>query len=144
VAGAPISSAKLHQWLLHRANCPRRHKPFFATSTDGVHAAILTEHLLYIFPTSTKAKIAEIELIKKGAPDGTNISNVPWGLLYNGDTLFVFGQDAGPFTGAWVFKEDGSRAGIVHDDGGTLNIFNGGYGALAATKSPSRMPACKI
>jgi hypothetical protein len=113
---------------------PDEHRPFFATSTDGAHAAILTEHLLYIFATSTKAKVAEIELIKQGAPDGTNISNMPWGLLYSGDTLFVFGQDAGPFTGAWVFKEDGSRAGIVGDDGGTLNIFNGGYGVLGRDK----------
>ena len=106
-------------------------RPFFAASTDGAHAAIMTEHLLYIFATSTKAKVAEIELIKQGAPDGTNISNMPWGLLYSGD---VFGQDAGPFTGAWVFKEDGSRAGIVGDDADTLNIFKGGYGILGGDK----------
>jgi hypothetical protein len=109
-------------------------RPFFAASTDGAHAAILTQSLLYIFATGTKAKVAEIKLSDPSAPDGTNVSNMPWGLLYSGDTLFVFGQDAGPFTGAWVFKEDGSRAGIVGTDPGTFNIFNGGYGMLGRDK----------
>ncbi len=108
--------------------------PFFATSTDGAHAAILTQSLLYIFATGTKAKVAEIKLHDPNAPDETNVSNMPWGLLYSGDTLFVFGQDAGPFTGAWVFKENGSRAGIVGTDPGTFNIFNGGYGLLGRDK----------
>ena len=70
------------------------HRPFFATSTDGAHAAILTGRLLYIFATGTKAKVAEIELIKQDAPDETNVGNEPWGLLYSGDTLFVIGTDA--------------------------------------------------
>ena len=108
--------------------------PFFATSTDGAHAAILTQSLLYIFATGTKAKVAEIKLHDPNAPDETNVSNMPCGLLYSGDTLFVFGQDAGPFTGAWVFKENGSRAGIVGTDPGTFNIFNGGYGLLGRDK----------
>jgi hypothetical protein len=113
---------------------PDDHRPLFATSTDGAHAAILTERLLYIFATSTKAKVGEIELIKPDAPDGTNISNEPWGLIYNGDTLFVIGTDAGPFTGAWVFKENGSRVGSVSIDADALNIFKGGYGILGRDK----------
>ena len=92
--------------------------PFFATSTDGAHAAILTQSLLYIFATGTKAKVAEIKLTRPNAPDETNVSNMPWGLLYSGDTLFVFGQDAGPFTGAWVFKgERESRGDRWHRSG---------------------------
>ena len=109
-------------------------KPFFATSTDGAHAAIVTQSLLYIFATDTKAKVAEIKLNDPDAPDQSNVSNMPWGLLYNGDTVFVFGQDAGPFTGAWVFKENGSRSGIVGAAQGTLNIFDGGYGVLSRDK----------
>jgi hypothetical protein len=113
---------------------PDEHRPFFATSTDGAHAAILTEHLLTTFATSTKAKVAEIELIKSDAPDETNVSNVPWGLLYNGDTLFVIGADAGPFVGVWAFKEDGSRAGRVGTGEDYLNVFKGGYGILGRDK----------
>jgi hypothetical protein len=113
---------------------PDDHRPFFATSTDGAHAAILTERLLDIFATSTKAKVAEIDLVKQDAPDETNISNVPWGLLYNGDTLFVIGTDAGPFTGVWVFKQDGSRIGRIDVDAGPFNVFNGGYGILGPDK----------
>jgi hypothetical protein len=108
--------------------------PFFAVSTDGTHAAILTNTLLYIFATSTKAKVAEIELMKQGAPDETNVGNVPSGLLYSGDALFVIGSDAGPFVAAWVFKEDGSRAGRVGTGEDALNIFNGGYGILGRDK----------
>jgi hypothetical protein len=48
----------------------------------------------------------------------------------NGDTLFVIGTDAGPFTGVWVFKEDGRRVGQVRTDADALNIFQGGYGIL--------------
>ena len=113
---------------------PDDHRPFFATSTDGTHAAILTESVLYIFATSTKAKITEMELVKQGAPDETNISNVPWGLLYSGDTLFVIGTDAGPFTGVWVFKDNGSRVGRVSANADALNIFKGGYGILGPDK----------
>jgi hypothetical protein len=109
-------------------------RPFVATSTDGAHAAILTEHFLYIFATSTKAKVAEIELMKEGAPDDTNEGNVPWGLLYSGDTLFVIGNTAGPFTDALVFKEDGSRAGGVRTGVDPINIFKGGYGILGRDK----------
>jgi hypothetical protein len=109
-------------------------RPFFATSTDGAHAAILTDRLLYIFATGTKAKVAEIELIKQDVPDETNVGNEPWGLLYSGETLFVIGTDAGPFTGVWVFKEDGSRVGRVSTDVDALNIFQGGYGILGRDK----------
>jgi hypothetical protein len=109
-------------------------RPFFATSTDGAHAAILTERLLYIFTTNTKAKVAEIDLVKQDAPDDTNVGNEPWGLLYNGDTLFVIGTDAGPFTAVWVFKDNGSRLGMIGTDEDALNIFNGGYGILGRDK----------
>jgi hypothetical protein len=113
-------------------------RTFFAASTDGAHAAILTEHLLYIFATSTKAKVAEIELIKSDAPDETNLGNEPWGLLYSGDTVFVIGADAGPFIGVWVFKDDGTRAGRISADASpdsdALNIYNGGYGVLGRDK----------
>jgi hypothetical protein len=105
--------------------------PFFVTSTNGVHAAILTEHLLYIFATINKAKVTEIELMKPGASDDTNEGNVPWGLLYNGDTLLVIGNTAAPFTDALVFIEDGSRLGKITTDANVLNIFKGGYGILS-------------
>jgi hypothetical protein len=113
---------------------PEDHRPFFATSTDGAHAAIMTERLLYIFATNTKAKVAEIELVKQDAADDTSVGNEPWGLLYSGDTLFVIGTDAGPFTGVWVFKQDGSRVGRISTDEDVLNIFNGGYGILGRDK----------
>jgi hypothetical protein len=108
--------------------------PFFATSTDGVHAAILTRSDLYIFATNTKAKVAEIELRKEDAPDDTNVGLESWGLLYNGNTLFVIGTAAGPGTSAWVFKDNGSRAGSISADEDALNIFNGGYGILGRDK----------
>jgi hypothetical protein len=108
--------------------------PFFATSTDGAHAAVLTKSDLYIFATNTKAKVAEIELRKEDAPDDTNVGLESWGLLYNGNTLFVIGTAAGPGTSAWVFKDDGSRAGGINTNGDALNIFNGGYGILAGDK----------
>jgi hypothetical protein len=113
---------------------PDDNRPFFATSTDGAHAAVMTDHLLTIFATNTKAKITEIELVKADAPEATNISNQPWGLLYNGDTLFVIGSDAGPFIGVWVFKQDGSRAGRVGSEEYPLNLFKGGYGILGPDK----------
>jgi hypothetical protein len=109
-------------------------RPFFVTSTNGAHAAILTEHLLYIFATSNKAKVGEIELMKPGTSDDTNEGNVPWGLLYNGDTLLVIGNTAGPFTDALAFKEDGSRLGRITADASDLNIFKGGYGILSRDK----------
>jgi hypothetical protein len=113
---------------------PTDHRPIFATSTDGAHAAVLTGDLLDIFETSTKTKVAEIGLTKADAPAETNVSNVPWGLLYNGKTLFVIGTDAGPFTGVWVFKENGDRAGQISIDADRLNIFRGGYGILGGDK----------
>ena len=123
------------------APIPENHdsvKTFFAISTDGAHAAILTPDLLYVFATGTKAKVAEIQLNKPGAPDNTNIGNEAWGLLFSGDTLFVFGADAGPFVGAWVFKDDGSRVGRISSgtgaDGEPLNVFMGGYGILGRDK----------
>jgi len=113
---------------------PDEHTAVFATSTDEAHAAILTGTVLYIFETGTKAKVAEIPLVKSDAPDATNVSNVPWGLLYNGDTLFVIGMDAGPFSGATIFKENGDRAGTVGTGADVLNIFQGGYGILGRDK----------
>jgi hypothetical protein len=113
---------------------PNENRPFLATSTNGTHAAILTRQILYIFDTSTKAKITEIELIKADDPDETNISNEPSGLLYNGTTLFVIGADAGPFIGAWIFEESGKRAGSVTTDANALNLFKGGYGILSSDK----------
>jgi hypothetical protein len=113
-------------------------KTFFATSTDGAHAAILTPDRLHVFATSTKAKVTEIELNKPGAPDNTNLGNEAFGFLYSSDTLFVFGADAGRFLGAWVFKEDGSRAGRVSAptgaDSEAFNVFFGGYGILGRDK----------
>jgi hypothetical protein len=113
---------------------PDDHKPFFATSTDGAHAAILTERLLYIFTMNTKAKVAEIELRKENTPDETNVGNMPWGLLYSGDTLFVIGIDAGPFATVWVFKENGNRIGLISTSEAAVNIYQGGYGILARDK----------
>jgi hypothetical protein len=108
--------------------------PFFANSTDGTHAAVLTRSDLYIFATNTKAKVAEIELRKEDAPDDTNVGLESWGLLYNGDTVFVIGTAAGPGTSAWVFKDNGSRSGSIRADEDALNIFNGGYGILGRDK----------
>jgi hypothetical protein len=113
---------------------PDDHRPIFAVSTDGAHAAVLTGDVLDIFETSTKTKVAEIGLSKPDAPPETNVSNVPWGLLYNGKTLFVIGTDAGPFTGVWVFKENGDRAGRIGINSDPLNIFRGGYGILGGDK----------
>jgi hypothetical protein len=113
---------------------PDDSRPFFAASTNGAHAAILTGSLLYIFATNTKAKVAEIDLFKQDAPEETIVGNMPWGLLYNGDTLFVIGTDAGPFTGVWVFKEDGSRVGQIRTDADNLNIYRGGFGILGRDK----------
>jgi hypothetical protein len=100
----------------------------FATSTDGLHAAIMNQTFLYIFATNTKTKVAEIGLTN-------DVTNAPWDLVYNSDTLFVIGADAGPFIGVWAFKDDGSRAGVVTvppDQAGDnrLNIYKGGYGIL--------------
>ena len=100
----------------------------------GCTRAILAGGLLYIFETSTKAKVTEIELAKADEPDETNVKNAPFGLLYDGNTLFVIGADAGPFIGVWVFKENGSRAGRVGTDADPLNIANGGYGILNSNK----------
>ena len=101
----------------------------FAASSNGSHAAIMNQTFAYIFATDTKAKTAEIELT-------TDVKNAPWDLVYNGNTLFVIGADAGPFIGVWAFKDDGSRAGPVTDQAGndSLNIFSGGYGILESDK----------
>jgi len=109
-------------------------KPFFAISTDTKHAAILTAERLTIFDAKTKAKTAEIELNKSDAPEDTNVSNASWGLLYNDDTLFVIGSDAGPFIGVWVYKENGERAGRVNIGENAVNIFNGGYGIFGGNR----------
>ena len=117
-----------------------RPRPFFAASTDGAHAAILSEGsddglgVIYIFETGTKKKITEIPVYKPDAPEGTNVGNAPWGLLYNGDTLFVIGSDAGPAIYATVFKENGDRAGAVLDGDTALNLFKGGFGILGRDK----------
>jgi len=109
-------------------------RSFFAASTSGSRTAILTSDLLYIFETSTKNKLTQIELAKHGAPDETNVGNMPWDILYNGDTVFVIGADAGPFIAAWVFKDNGDRAGQVRAGAGAVNIFRGGYGILGHDK----------
>jgi hypothetical protein len=113
-------------------------KTFFATSTNGAHAAILTPDRLFVFAANTKAKVTEIELNEPGAAENTNIGNEAFGLLYSGDTLFVFGADAGPFVGVWVFKEDGTRAGKISSgvgaDNEAFNVFMGGYGILGRDK----------
>jgi hypothetical protein len=36
----------------------------------------------------------------------------------------VIGTDAGPFTGAWAFKDNGGRAGRVSTDADALNILD--------------------
>jgi hypothetical protein len=113
---------------------PEDRRPFFTISTDGAHAAILTDKLLYIFQTSTKAKVTEIRLTKQDAPPETNVTNMAWGLLYSGDTLFVVGTDAGPFVGVWVFKENGERGGAVSSHVDPFNIFGGGYGILGSNE----------
>jgi hypothetical protein len=112
-------------------------KLIFATSTDGAHAAIVTSgsdsegDAIYIFETGTKKKTVEIPLVKPDAPDNTNVSNAPVDLLYNGDTLFVIGSDAGPAIGATAFKENGDRGGtVMGDDDDPVNLFRGGYGIL--------------
>jgi hypothetical protein len=105
---------------------PSDDRVIFATNTDGSHAAIMNQTFLYVFVTNTKAKVAEIKLTD-------DVTNAPWDLVYNGDTLFVIGADAGPFIGVWVFKDDGSRAGpvtIPPDQADGLNIYKGGYGIL--------------
>ena len=125
--------AELHRRLLHRANPRKRNQAILRHQYGRRACRDRDRRLLYIFATDTKAKVAEIKLKDPDAPDQSNVSNMPWGLLYNGDTVFVFGQDAGPFTGAWVFKENGSRSGIWRRSR-TLNIFNGGYGVLGRDK----------
>ena len=111
-------------------------RPFFAASTDGAHAAILNQNLLYIFATGTKVKVAEIKLHDPNAPDETNVSNMPWGLLYSGDTLFVFGQDAGPSPGAWVFKATGVAPGSSAPIRAPSISSTAGMACSAVTKSP--------
>src|SRR5262249_32259306 len=103
-------------------------RPFFATSTDDAHAAILTGERLYVFETSKKTKVAEIDIRKADSNDEIYVTNAPWGLLYNGDTLFVIGADAGPFIGVWMFKQNGNRAGGVRSQDTAFNIYSGGYG----------------
>jgi hypothetical protein len=103
-------------------------RPFFATNRRSACRDPDRKPPLH-FRDEYEGQSHRNRAVQTRCPRRHRVGNEPWGLLYNGDTLFVIGTDAGPFTGVWVFKEDGSRIGQV-----SLNIFQGGYGILGRDK----------
>jgi len=107
----------------------------WATSTDGAHAAILRDYVLYVFDTSTKAQTAVIPLSDEKAAENTNVSNEPMEILYAGNAIYVVGADAGPYTAVWSFKDDGTRAGIIppnssDERSGGYSVYGGGVNVI--------------
>lgn len=105
----------------------------YATSTDGAHAVILRDGILYVFDAKTKKQVRAIALRDDKAPDDTNVGNDPYELLYVGNAIYVAGTDAGPYQAVWAYKDDGKRTGLVKDDGadaGGFSVFAGGVNVL--------------
>ncbi|MFT3733035.1 MAG: hypothetical protein QM780_16735 [Hyphomicrobium sp.] len=107
----------------------------WATSTDGTHAAILRENVLSIFDTVSKAQTVTIALSDDNAPEKTNVGNEPMEILYVGHSIFIVGADAGPFTGVWAFKDDGTRLGIIDPKAhkttsGHFSVYAGGVNVI--------------
>lgn len=112
------------------------------TSTDGAHVGVIPtgQHVmpLYIFDAATKKLVRSILLADDKAPANTSITNAVQDAYYLGDTVYVVGTDAGPYTAVWAFGDDGTRLGLIGggDEGfsiyaGSIDISDDSHVALA-------------
>jgi hypothetical protein len=103
-----------------RPDTPDNGAVLIAYHPDGTRAAILAHAQIAIFDLATKKATSTFPLNK--APDivGENeIGNMPNDLWFAGDTVFVRGDDAGPYSTVFRYTTDGKPRG------NTGNIYNG-------------------
>ncbi len=109
----------------------------WAASTTEPRAVIFRDTSLLVFDTASKALTATIVLIDEKTPSHTNVSNMPVRLLFQGDTIYVVGSDAGPYMAVWAFKQDGTRLGLITESGKPddtgLSVYNGTANMLDGT-----------
>lgn len=110
----------------------------WVSNTSDTHIAIYRDRALHIFDAASKRQTALIPLYDEKAPSLTNVSNEPVRMLFQSDTLYVVGSDAGPYMAVWVFKQDGTRLGLITErgkpDSNGLSVYNGAANMLDSTR----------
>ncbi|MGN6105984.1 MAG: hypothetical protein ACTHU0_12830 [Kofleriaceae bacterium] len=98
-------------------------------SPDGAKVAMLAGDNVYIFDAGTKAREGNFSIRgEKG------VTNDPIRLYWVGDTIFVEGQDQGPYAAIFAFKADGTAVGPLEAMGAKnaapLSIHGGSFVVL--------------
>jgi hypothetical protein len=100
-----------------------------AWNLDGSKVAVLAGDDVHVYDASSKAHESSFTIRgDKGVTDD------PVAIHFLGDTIFVEGQDDGPFSAVWQFKADGTPVGplvaIGSKDNKPLSTYHGSFTLL--------------
>lgn len=82
-------------------------------SSDGGKVAVLAGDEVHLFATDGKAHESTFTI--RG---DKGVTNEPFAIHWLGETIFVEGKDAGPFSAVWAYKTDGTIIGPIEAIGG--------------------------
>jgi len=77
-------------------------------SPDGGKVAVLAGDDVHLFTTDGKAHESSFTI--RG---DKGVTNEPFAIHWLGETIFVEGKDAGPFSAVWAYKTDGTIIGPI-------------------------------
>ena len=100
-----------------------------AWNLDGSKVVVVAGDEAHLFDAEAKEHQSKFSL--RG---DKGLSNEPSGVHWVGDTIFVEGTDAGPYSAVWVFKSDGTPVGPIQGIGGKdpkpLSTYGGSFSLL--------------
>lgn len=100
-----------------------------AWNLDGSKVVVVAGDEAHVFDAESKEHESKFAL--RG---DKGLTNDPSGVHWLGDTIFVEGTDAGPYSAVWVFKADGTPVGPIQGIGSKdtkpLSTYNGSFSLL--------------
>ena len=100
-----------------------------AWNLDGSKVVVVAGEEAHIFDAESKEHESKFAL--RG---DKGLTNDPSGVHWLGDTIFVEGTDAGPYSAVWVFKSDGTPVGPIQGIGSKdpkpLSTYGGSFSLL--------------
>ncbi len=94
-------------------NKPKLDTAHMVWSPDGGKVAVLAGDEVHLFATDGKAHESSFTI--RG---DKGVTNEPFAIHWLGETMFVEGRDAGPFSAVWAYKTDGTIIGPIEAIGG--------------------------
>jgi len=82
-------------------------------SPDGGKVAVLAGEEVHVFAAADKTHASSFTI--RG---DKGVTNDPFAIHWLGDTIFIEGEDAGPFSAVWAYKSDGTSVGPIEAIGG--------------------------